>query len=295
MSRSSQSEDERMDRAQRMVAAAIEAHPAFDGYRSSIAVYAKGSYANLTNVRADSDVDVVVENRDLYYFCYVPADIAPSPDPRRAPYQGRWNSEDEWRAEVTAALVNKFGATDVDTSGEVAIAVTEVPGSRPSADVVPSFEFRRFDTPDRRIVHVGSRVFKKTNGHIDNYPAQQLANGRAKDAATGGRYKKYVRALKNAENHLAAAGVIDDLPSYFMECLVFNVPDVVMTTGYSLDEGFRATLRYLIVGLYGKSYREGDWVEPNRLKYLFRGNDKWSPEDGMFLAYRAWEYLGYAA
>ena len=54
-------------------------------------------------------------------------------------------------------------------------------------------------------------------GHIDNYPAQQLANGRAKDTATGGRYKKYVRALKTAENLLAAEGVIDDLPSYFRQ------------------------------------------------------------------------------
>jgi len=27
-------------------------------------VYAKGSYANDTNVRRDSDVDIVVENRD---------------------------------------------------------------------------------------------------------------------------------------------------------------------------------------------------------------------------------------
>ena len=112
-------------------------------------------------MRADSDVDVVVENRDLYYFCYVPPDIAPSSDPQRAPYDGRWNDEDEWRAEVTAALVNKFGITDVDTSGEVAIAVSEVPGSRPSADVVPSFEFRRFDTPDRSIVHVGSQSSRR--------------------------------------------------------------------------------------------------------------------------------------
>ena len=45
-----------MERAERMVIAAIDAHPAFDGYRSSIKVYAKGSYANKTNVRADSDV-----------------------------------------------------------------------------------------------------------------------------------------------------------------------------------------------------------------------------------------------
>ncbi len=57
--------------------------------------------------------------------------------------------------------------------------------------------------------------------------------------------------------------------------------------------GFRATLLYLIPGLYGDDYKEEQWVEPNRLKYLFRGNDKWSPEDGIVLAYRTCKYLGY--
>ena len=56
---------------------------------------------------------------------------------------------------------------------------------------------------------------------------------------------------------------------------------------------FRATLRYLIGGLYGDNCKEEDWEEPNRLKYLFRGKDKWTPEDRLFLAYRAWKYLGY--
>lgn len=57
-----------------------------------------------------------------------------------------------------------------------------------------------------------------------NWPQQQLKNGRSLNTQTNHRYKKYVRALKNAESFLAAAGTIDELPSYFMECLVFNVP-----------------------------------------------------------------------
>jgi hypothetical protein len=293
MRRSSPSEDDRMERAERMITEAIDMHPAFDGYRSSIVVYTKGSYANRTNVRADSDVDVVVENRDLFYYSYFPADSAPSPDPQANPYVGRWNDPHQWRAEVEAALVARFMSPDVDTSGEVALTISEVAGSRPSADVVPAFAYRRFDSTDRRIVHHGSRVYKRTGGRIDNFPSQQLTNGRAKDERTGGRYKKFVRALKNAENHLSATGVINDLPSYFMECLVWNVPDLVITSGYRLDDGFRATLQHLINGLHPDNYREYDWEEPNRLKYLFRGNDKWTPNDGLFLAFRTWQHLGY--
>lgn len=282
-----------MERAERMVRAAIDRHEPFDAYRSAIKVYAKGSYANQTNVRADSDVDVVVENRDLYYFEYFPRSSAPSPDPNNSPYTGRWNDEGEWRAEVTAALRNHFGYADVDTSGEVALTISEVVGSRPSADVVPSFALRRFDAPDRSVVHHGSRVFKKSGGYVDNFPNQQLENGRAKNRLTNGRYKKYVRALKNAENFLAANGTIDDLPSYFMECLVWNVPNDYICMGASLDEGFRITLAYLIKFLDSSNYVETDWEEPNRLKYLFRGQSKWTPDQGQQLALATWTHLGY--
>ncbi len=88
-----------MDRAHRMVKAAIDSHPAFDGYRDSIRIYVKGSYANLTNVRADSDVDVVVENHDLFYYDYFPEEIAPTSHLRPQPYTGRWGDPDDWRAE----------------------------------------------------------------------------------------------------------------------------------------------------------------------------------------------------
>jgi len=288
---SSPSEKDRMERAERMVKAAIDAHPAFDGYRSRIKVYAKGSYANTTNVRMDSDVDVVVENRDVMYFDYFPPEIAPSPDPNRDPYTGPWNPTN-WREEVQLAMMTKFGSSDVDSSGEVAITIAEVPGSRPSADVVPSFDYRRYDRPDRSVAHVGSRVFKSTQGWIDNFPDQQKSNGVFKDSNTRGRYKKHVRALKNAENFLADQGVIDALPSYFMECLVWNVPNAHITLGSTLDQGFRSTLAYLFNNLLPAAFTADDWEEPNGLKYLFR-TDKWSRGDAFKLVDATWDLLGY--
>ncbi|RPE84869.1 hypothetical protein EDF28_0811 [Curtobacterium sp. PhB137] len=293
MSRSSPAEDDRMERAERMVRAAIDAHPAFVDYRGSIKVYPKGSYANRTNVRADSDVDVVVENQDLYYYEYFPRSDAPTPDPNAIPYRGRWDDEDDWRSEVLAALQNAYGPAHVDTSGKVAITIDEVPGSRPSTDVVPSFEFRRFDSPDRRAPHVGSRVFSTDGKAIDNFPEQQRVNGIAKDGCTRGRYKKYVRALKSAENFLADDGQIEGLPSYFMECLVWNVPDSIINRGLELADGFHAVLGYLLVNLHADDFDSEKWEEPNGLKWLFRGEKKWTPEDGLFLAFRTLKHLGY--
>lgn len=275
-----------------MVEAAVDAHPAFDGYRTRIKVYAKGSYANQTNVRADSDVDVVVENQDAVYYDYFPPQIAPSPDFNIDPYQGPWTPT-LWREEVRLAMVAKFGAADVDTSGEVAMTIAEVPGSRPSADVVPSFDYRRFDSTDRSHFHVGSKVFKRTSGSIDNYPDQQKANGVRKNTATGGRYKKCVRALKNAENYLADQHAIKALPSYLMECLVWNVPNAHISSGGTLDEGFRSTLAYLYNNLHVTAFNADNWEEPNQLKYLARSG-KWDRADAFGLVDATWDFLGYA-
>ena len=279
-----------MARAERMVNKAIEAHEPFDGHRGSFRVYTKGSYANETNVRLDSDVDVVVENHAVYYSDYNQVED-PQTDPSFVPYTGPWTPS-VWRSEVEKALSNYFGNGEVDTSGEVAITVKEKPGSRPSADVVPAFEYVRYDDAFRVQRHRGSKVFKKTQGSIVNYPKQQLDNGKIRNRNTGGRYKQFVRALKNAENALVAEGIGDELPSYFMECLVYNVPDGVLRSGTSLGEGFRRTLYWLYQHL-NDEYVYEDWLEPNELKYLFWRGNKWTLSDGQKLVLQTWNYLGY--
>ena len=55
----SDNEEGKRDRTQREIKAAIDAHPRLG--HESVHVYAKGSYANNTNVRLDSDVDIDVE------------------------------------------------------------------------------------------------------------------------------------------------------------------------------------------------------------------------------------------
>lgn len=63
---SSDTEEEKCERVQRMIKQAIAAYPRF--LQVELKVYAKGSYANNTNVRLDSDVDVAVELRRSLYF-----------------------------------------------------------------------------------------------------------------------------------------------------------------------------------------------------------------------------------
>jgi tRNA nucleotidyltransferase (CCA-adding enzyme) len=54
---SSDTEQDKQDRTERMIRQAIDSHAAFSN--CSLKVYAKGSYANNTNVRSDSDVDIL--------------------------------------------------------------------------------------------------------------------------------------------------------------------------------------------------------------------------------------------
>lgn len=285
---SSDTEQEQQNRAERMVKNAISRWPALEGV--DLLIYTKGSYPNNTNVRADSDVDVVVECREVYYYDFAHG-VTANPG-LASPYTGPWTPA-RWRSEVGKAMRNAFGADSVDTSGKIAINISAVTGSRPSADVVPSFEYRRFRDAARRSFHEGSCVFDTDVEKIINWPAQQLTNGQAKNTRTGRRYKRFVRALKNAENRLVELGRIDDLPSYFMECLVWNVPDQILTRGDSLSTGFQATLTWLWARLDDGA--AGEWEEPNRLKWLFRSGVKWSIDDAKELTLATWRYLEYGS
>ena len=233
---SSDDEQTQQDRAQRMVTDAVKAYDPLK--TASLYVYAKGSYPNNTNVRRDSDVDIVVECQACFYYDYMPGQEPTTQTGTK--YEGEWTPA-TLRSEVTTALKNAFGPSAIDSSGKIALVVAAVPGSRPGTDVIPSFDYFLYGDPQRRSSRRGSCVWPKVGSKVVNWPDQQLANGRAKNQRTGQRYKNYVRALKNAENVLAEAGTIKAKPSYLMECLVWNVDDSTLKSG-TLDSGFRSTL-----------------------------------------------------
>jgi tRNA nucleotidyltransferase (CCA-adding enzyme) len=56
---SSETEQDKQERTERMIRQAVDNHPAFKNCSPS--VFAKGSYANNTNVKLDSGVDIAVQ------------------------------------------------------------------------------------------------------------------------------------------------------------------------------------------------------------------------------------------
>lgn len=283
---SSDTEQEKQERTERMVRDAIANHEAFRNCRLS--VYAKGSYANNTNVQADSDVDISVQCHEVVYRDYAPgATHLPS-----SPYTGIWMPE-KLRAEIMAALKAKFPG-QVDTTGSTAIAVHSS-SARVDADVVPCFDYHYYFSSGGH--REGTKVFPRSGSSFENYPAQHLANGRSKNNATNKSFKRAVRILKRVENLMASSGNHREVPSYFVECLVYNCPNIILnrSTWMSTIEGVLVHIWEQLQGDAEPANDDARWLEVNGAKYLFSSSQKWSRKDGRDFAKAAWNYLGFAS
>lgn len=279
---SSATEQDKQDRTLRMVMEAINGWSAFNG--CNLAVYVKGSYANNTNVRTDSDVDIAVQCHDVVYFEHSPSGEAPL----GTPYTGVW-TPDKLRAEIGSALRAKFGNT-VDSSGSTAFRVHSS-SARVDADVVPCFDYHYYFSPTS--FREGARVFTKTGTRFENYPQQQITNGTAKNKRTNLTYKRTVRILKRVENAMHAASYHRVVPSFFVECLVYNCPDSIFAKA-DWTARVKGVLYHVWDSLQGnvEPSDEGDrWLEVNEAKFLFHSAQDWSRKDGRDFAYAAWNYL----
>lgn len=283
---SSTTEKDKQERTERMVREAMRAHAPFQ--HCSLSVYAKGSYPNNTNVIAESDVDIGVQCGDVVYW----NEHTAGAHPPASSYTGIWTPA-KLRSEVTAALKAKF-PDQVDESGSMALKVSSS-SARVNADVVPCFDYRyHFSSTNFR---QGARIFRTNGSSLENYPEQQLTEGRSKSNATSDRYKKVVRILKRTACAMDGAGTYEAPASFFVESLVFNCP----------NSHFHATTwtqRVKTVLYYIWSELQGDvepadnserWLEASKCKYLFATHQGWTRADGRNFARAAWNYLGFAA
>lgn len=259
---------------------------------TSVHVYVKGSYASNTNVRRDSDVDVVVEWTEWAYVSTItetkhitPAQLGYTP---LAVSKGPTHAE--FRGQVERALFAAFIPSSVDTTGDKAINVAKGTGSL-DADVIPCFELHRYDAPG--VHHVGHRIFPKSGGLIDNFPKQNLDNGRAKNNRTSRRYKQIVRCLKRLEGELLAdRKIAREYPGYLVECMLYNVPDHYFTADSRLHHTLRSCLIYLWGGLR-EPEKYNAWLEVNELLMLFRGwTGRRNPDEALRTVDAAWTAIG---
>jgi len=285
---SSSTEQDKQERTERMIREAVKAHKAFDGV--SLEVYAKGSYANNTNVKQDSDVDVAVQCGEAQYWEEEKPGVRPTGS---SSYEGEWTPA-KLRSELLIAIKAKFPG-QVDSSGSTAFRVHSS-SARVDADVVPCSDHRYYFASGR--YRDGSRVFKKDGSSLENFPVQQLENGRKKNATTrtSGSYKRAVRIMKRVENVMVERGVHREVPSFFVECLVYHVPDYILNRS-TWTETIKGVIAHIYSGCDGPEPFEASerWLEVSKAKYLFSSSQAWTRTDGRDFAQAARDYLGYTS
>ena len=125
------------------------------------------------------------------------------------PIVGWWLGQTVLHSQVFGNVVME------DTDGNKCIKVAG-DGHRLNADVVPCTAYRHYLNGTYT---EGITFWTRGWTQIINFPKVHLEHGSQKNHECGGRYKPNVRVFKNARN---AAG--NDFPSYFLECLLYNVP-----------------------------------------------------------------------
>jgi hypothetical protein len=93
---------------------------------------------------------------------------------------------------------------------------------------------------------------------------------------------------------MAVAGVHREVPSFLVECLVYNCPNDLLLRS-TRTEVVRGIIAHLWNSLQGAEpvTQSERWLEVNECKYLFHDAQAWTRVDGRDFAKAAWNYLGY--
>lgn len=195
-----------------------------------IKVDLQGSYNHDTNIRGDSDVDVVVKYTNAFH-----SNKRVLPTDQFQIHEGCYGvTSYEWeelRQDVITALIDYYGSERVDLSGKKSLKVLPVPG-RLRLDVVPAVCYRKYDYFYGSASDMHSRengiCFKDTaSGEwIVNYPDQHYKNAKQKHQDTNYRYRSMVRIFKNMKSFLINKNRLtkEEAPSYFIQGMVYNIP-----------------------------------------------------------------------
>ena len=188
-----------------------------DGIRYE--VYLQGSYKNTTNIRGDSDVDVVVELNSCFY-----SNLTEEQKRRREFTKGKYTFSD-FRSLVSDAISHYYKHYQIEDNNKC----FRVTGTRLPADVVACVQYRNYTNPDFSDSNVKGMTFWTKNNprQIINYPKVHYGNGVNKHQTTHNYYKPTVRMFKNIRTYLVNQNMIssDLVPSYFLECLIYNIPN----------------------------------------------------------------------
>lgn len=285
----SESEEQRISNAISMIKDAVNASEKLK-YKN-IEIFVQGSYANDTNVKANSDVDVCVMLKDTFY-----SEYPEGKSDKDYGFLKGTNTFETYRSDLIKALNDKYGEKNVKP-GNKSIKITET-SYRVEADIVPSFLYRNYkydnsSNPDR--FKEGVKFYTSTDGNrieVINYPKIHIENGIKKNKNTQKRYKRLVRIFKRVRYLMINESnpVDKGITSFLIECLLWNTPNSIFNDYDTWTE----RVKQAIIHLYNKTEDEKkckDWREVSEMLYLFHNGRKWTVEKTNKYLLQMWSYL----
>ncbi len=286
--KSSDTEEQKIENAISMIKSAIDNHDYFN--EKNIEIFAQGSYANNTNVKLDSDVDVNIMLKDTFYSEYKEGKSSDDYG-----FTDGTNNYDDYKREVLKALQNKFGLDNVIVGNKSFKIDSNT--YRVEADAVPSFQYRNYrndnNTNSNNYIE-GTKFFARDNSEVINYPKVHIQNGIQKNSNTQRRFKRLVRIFKRIRYKMIEDNieVSDNITSFLLECLIWNLPNNYLTNYQTWTE----RLKQAIIYLYNQTETAEtckDWGEVSEHFYLFHSGRKWSVSDVNSYLVQMWNYLEY--
>ena len=206
-------------------------------------VFLQGSYGNDTNIYSESDVDIVIKLQSAFHH-----DLSDMPDDEQNAFKSAHSdatyTNKNFTSDVLQVLTNNYGS--VVNQGNKAITIASS-GNRRKADVIAAIQYRRyhsFKSLNNQSYTEGICFYTSSGEQIVNYPKQHSENLTLKHKRTR-NFKPMVRIFKNLRSRLVEHGIIQDgiAPSYYLEGLLYNVPDDQFVTGY--DDTFVNAINWI--------------------------------------------------
>lgn len=278
----SDNEEAKLENARTLVRKALQENATLAKHNYQI--FGQGSYANDTNVRLNSDIDLNVMYTDSFYYDLPTGKT--EQDYNITPATGL--SFSGYKDVIEQALIIAFGRNFVKRENKCIRILGN--GGRGECDVVPTFELRRYH--ERGGYLSGVRFITDEGTLVDGYPKQHTANAIEKNKETSRRFKRLTRIFKRIRHKMIEdrVAIPQGITSFLIESLIWNVPNSIFNDAKSWTE----MAREAIVHIYNQTKEEStcsEWGEVSELLYLFRGRRKWTVKDVNQFTIDLWKYL----
>jgi predicted nucleotidyltransferase len=282
----SDTEQKRIENAKSMIKSAINNSAEFNGFDYEI--FEQGSYANNTNIKIDSDIDICVMLKSSFYSEY-PSGLTS----RNYGFRTGTMTYDKYKRRIFRTLDKKFG--DDIKIGNKSIKIKSN-SYRVNADIIVAFQYRNYKllnskNPNHFIE--GIKLFSGKDEEVINYLKRHIENVKNKNKETSGMYKKLIKIFKNIKNDMVDKQVLnaDIVSSFFIEALIYNLPNDKIVAYSDWNNTIRNAIYYLWNEFNQKKC--DNWTEPSKCIYLFHSNRKWTQQDAQDFLLKIWQYMEY--